>query len=1037
MPITPPEARLLTGRPMLILLCGLLACRATPAEPGLDLQRPQVPQGAAVEQGCARLSIRVKGRETITVEDDTVLAGPGGSCAGLRPVIRGVPEFDRTTKRVRLPVALYNNGTASVRPPARLYGWEDSLTIIAPPGLAGNGSAATYLDFLSSDSTLSDTAATFPGAVLWRYDTLLAQGGLAVGDTSGVRWIELAVHSGVHQFEVALHTRAEAFSADTTTPPVPTTIHWPQESELLLATSDKNPSVQYVRNFIGVLFQDSASGASINAFISRYKGTIIGGIGSGSSVEYYILEVPDPGPSFADLDTLMTTMQAETIVLDLLRISYGQVPHLRGRFPIDSGIASTRQAWMGSGNPGTQPLIAVRAPLAWGCETGAYGGPKARVGVLDAYFDTIHRDLESSVTHLFHPGPGEMLSNPGFAAQAVTHGTGVAGILSAHGDNGVDMAGMAWLTDLSLYAFGKGQYLSNDPVAYFQSATLSASALDIHVLNMSMGLGDITDATEVRAIERYAKLFLDSSPKRLIVLAVGDSGVNLSIDSLSRTADTRLSALDRALAKLAMNPLYRDKILFVTGTDEYGQKEPDANSFMGANLIAAPANVLTLTGSAGIAPGHGTSFSAPFASGLAALLWSMDPSLAGPEVTSYILRGAMEPRRDSQSGQLLSPDDIGLPGVYQLDAYGSLTLLARENPNTPICGFPVSTDYSFVTNTGSILVQRDPSAAPVPIITTDPYVRASELSVAQGGRVLSIGDVPFDGSVAVVSYELRNGVWVQGGYTRGYRSRYYLERDTAYVRETYVDQQVCSDQSLVVTIRGPGGTRIQDLNITGGRDPIATCEGSRVVVFSPDGEWAFTRTNSVYRQCASTVGAFIVERRYMVNLSTNAGTEVRPPQIDACGAYLGLPYVTGSDARWSHYGEDAAILISLRHLGGRTQEHQRWVISGAQIQHAGTWDLSPSYGTPSYSPDDIVIFTTESNQGQCERVLRLATDFAQVVDRIAAPCPVPPPYIPNAPPMQPRAQPNLTARAIAAIAPPRAANGRRDRPWKPESIRVN
>ena len=148
---------------MLILLCAILACRATPVEPGTSLQAP-LTQGAAVTaQGCARLDVRVRGLETIAVEDDTVEVSPSGICGGIRPVISGVPQFDRTAGRVRLPMALQNNGATPVQAPARLYGWEDSLTVIEAPGLAQNQWTAAYLDFLGPDSALRGYGGQLPG----------------------------------------------------------------------------------------------------------------------------------------------------------------------------------------------------------------------------------------------------------------------------------------------------------------------------------------------------------------------------------------------------------------------------------------------------------------------------------------------------------------------------------------------------------------------------------------------------------------------------------------------------------------------------------------------------------------------------------------------------------------------------------------------------------------------------------------------------------------------------------------------------------
>ena len=75
----------------------------------------------------------MSGRDRIEViRADTLSCGP------VQPVLAGTPEFDLTKQRVRLPIALENRGTRALRAPARLYGWEDSLVVLAPPGPAKN-----------------------------------------------------------------------------------------------------------------------------------------------------------------------------------------------------------------------------------------------------------------------------------------------------------------------------------------------------------------------------------------------------------------------------------------------------------------------------------------------------------------------------------------------------------------------------------------------------------------------------------------------------------------------------------------------------------------------------------------------------------------------------------------------------------------------------------------------------------------------------------------------------------------------------------
>jgi len=77
---------------------------------------------------------------------------------------------------------------------------------------------------------------------------------------------------------------------------------------------------------------------------------------------------------------------------------------------------------------------------------------------------------------------------------------------------------------------------------------------------------------------------------------------------------------------------------------------------------------------------NGTWLSAPLVGGVAGLLLAMDSTLPADSVKDYILRGAREPKGWSAPGVPIPATPVaGAPEtVYQLDAYGALTLLARE-----------------------------------------------------------------------------------------------------------------------------------------------------------------------------------------------------------------------------------------------------------------------------------------------------------------------------------------------------------------------
>jgi len=148
---------------------------------------------------------------------------------------------------------------------------------------------------------------------------------------------------------------------------------------------------------------------------------------------------------------------------------------------------------------------------------------------------------------------------------------------------------------------------------------------------------------------------------------------------------------------------YRDRIIVVAGTSignnfwDVSAHSPTegSNFFTGVTDIAAPAQDVAVldrwTGQTGSAVPTvfetGTSLSAPLVAGVAGLLLAMDPTLTPAEVKGYILRGARQARPDPQTGQV-NPASVvsGAPEtIYQLDAYGSLTLLAADRQRIPLC----------------------------------------------------------------------------------------------------------------------------------------------------------------------------------------------------------------------------------------------------------------------------------------------------------------------------------------------------------------
>ncbi|MEA2632397.1 MAG: thermitase, partial [Chloroflexota bacterium] len=152
------------------------------------------------------------------------------------------------------------------------------------------------------------------------------------------------------------------------------------------------------------------------------------------------------------------------------------------------------------------PLIG--APAAWDTSTGASG---PIIAVIDTGVDATHPDLGGRVL------PGiDLVNNDSDASDDHGHGTHVAGIIAATGNNGLGGAGVCWgcriLPVKALDASGSGTY------SVLASAITWAADHGARIINMS--LGGYTTSTTLNAAVVYAQ-----SRGIVVVAAAGNDGV--------------------------------------------------------------------------------------------------------------------------------------------------------------------------------------------------------------------------------------------------------------------------------------------------------------------------------------------------------------------------------------------------------------------------------------------------------------------------------------------------------------------------------
>lgn len=413
----------------------------------------------------------------------------------------------------------------------------------------------------------------------------------------------------------------------------------PDEENIVV---DAETGIEFVNNELIVHAEIGANRGAVISLLNDFGGKVIGEL---SATDTYQVQFTS-SYTVAEIKKLQSEIEASSLIswtsIDL--VFYEESSY----YPVsDTEWANDWYDTIPSGlNWGVE---AIRAPEAWDYrESMSY----VRVGIYDNVFYD-HNDLVWSYRYFNHPDNCES-----------GHGTHVAGTIAAGFDNGTGITGVAPYVDLYGFSYGSsialegthplvlsemalGFLLHNDQCKVLNcSSGLICNNGEASSLNVAKGNDEVREAVEVGSEElgRYLNRLLELGDDFIICVSAGNENNKSYTTEDGVKTSGNINAFYNSFYTAITDPEVKSRIIVVGACKNDGDGTYTYSSFSNVgsrvDVVAPGENIYSTVSNNGYESYPGTSMAAPHVSGIAAMLYAIDPTIKGDRVKEIILETA-------------------------------------------------------------------------------------------------------------------------------------------------------------------------------------------------------------------------------------------------------------------------------------------------------------------------------------------------------------------------------------------------------------